>query len=124
MHEQQAAALDRDAEALGRVVAELQHAQRPGRARRRRARRTHIGDADRCARAPAAPVEAAGEPHDGPLGLEDLGPGEQVLRDAASERGDADADEHEAVRRHAALPGQDVDRERGDERADERAERR
>ena len=50
---------------------------------------------------PAAPVEAAGEPDDGPLGLEDLGPGQQVLRDARQHGGDADADEHEPVRRHA-----------------------
>ena len=62
---------------------------------------------------PAAAVQAAGEPHGGPLGVEDLGPGEQVGGDRAEHRGDADADEHEPVAGDAPLVGEQVDGERG-----------
>ena len=48
--------------------------------------RTRSASADRGDVLPAPAVEAAGEPHDGPLGLEDLGPGQQVLRDRTGAR--------------------------------------
>ena len=75
----------RDAEAPRGVVAELQDAQRAEQATTTGSS-TSVGDADRAHVLPAPAVEAAGEPHDGPLGLEDLGPGQQVRRDAGQER--------------------------------------
>ena len=85
-HERQPGALDADAEALGGVVAELQHAQRTRSGRRRAGISTSVGDGDGPHVLPAAPVEAAGEPDDGPLSLEDLGAREQVLRHARQQR--------------------------------------
>ena len=69
----ESAALDGNAEALGGVVPEQHDLQPPGQGDDDRHQDEH-GDADRADVGPAAPVEAAGEPHHGPLGLEDLGP--------------------------------------------------
>ena len=46
---------------------------------------------------PAPPVEAAGQPHHRPLGVVDLGPGQQVRGDRRQHRRDADADQHQPV---------------------------
>ena len=63
---------------------------------------------------PAPPVEAAGEPDGRPLGVVEVGPGEQV-RDAGVEQGgDADADEHQAVAGDALLDGEQVDGDDGE----------
>ena len=101
--------------AAGGVVAELQHAraERTGRTTISGTRTTRA-IADRADVLPAAPVEAAGEPHRGPLGVEDLGPGEQVV-DVAARASAIRCRCRRArggTRRHAALPGQQVDRER------------
>ena len=71
---------------------------------------------------PTPTVETAGEPDDGTLRFEDLGPREQVLGDGSEHGGNTDPDQHQPVWRDPAPPGQDVDGQRGDERTTERTE--
>ena len=67
----------RDAEPRGGVVAELQRPQRREPAHHG-GHQHDEGEGERSHVVPAAAVEAAGQPHRGPLGVEDLGPGQQV----------------------------------------------
>ena len=80
-----------------------------------------IASRDRTNVLPSPPVERPGQPHRRPLGVVDLGPGHQVVRDRGEHGAHTDADEHEAVRGQAAAVGHEVDHRRRDERTEQRA---
>ena len=68
---------------------------------------------------PAATVQRSGQSHRCPLYVEDLASGQDIGGDGGEDRPVADADQHEAVRRHTSFVGEAVDQHGGDQRSDE-----